>query len=115
MHMRLPATSPFATEIRLPHMRLSADIGIEDLSANGTLGNHQQNGKSLYRPKGPPIGRSSAMQTDPEVSQKGGGGKDVKPRNPGSQSLGARRNVDCDNMNGGDSMSATWMWCHLPS
>jgi hypothetical protein len=87
---------------------------MQDLSANGTLGNHQQNGKSLYRPKGPPIGRSSAMQTDPEVSQKGGG-KDVKPRNPGSQSLGARRNVDCDNMNGGDSMSATWMWCHLPS
>jgi hypothetical protein len=46
---------------------------MQDLSANGTLDNHQQNGKSLYRPKGPPIGRSSAMQTDPEVSQKGGG------------------------------------------
>jgi hypothetical protein len=45
---------------------------MQDLSANGTLDNHQQNGKSLYRPKGPPIGRSSAMQTDPEVSQKGG-------------------------------------------
>jgi hypothetical protein len=58
---------------------------MQDLSANGTLGNHQQNGKSLYRPKGPPIGRSSAMQTDPEVSQKGGEGKTSSRR-----TLGAR-------------------------
>jgi hypothetical protein len=117
--MRLPAPHTVCERISPPHMRLSADIGIEAcesaeqlradllLIKNSPLGNrsvmcgtcqptaplgYHEKTANQHRTKGPPIGRSSAMQTDPEVSQKGRGKKVLKPRNPEIQSLGARRN-----------------------